>query len=529
VVTIFTARPPSGISEYGNSVVLDNVRYTPPDPEPAITFDAVLPQHARVLAHNYGAYPYPSPLQSQDGAIRINASVRVNNQPAPGRTIHFRLIDPPDTAAYVKQAGDDHFDDNFDGPGALNGTTQTTATAVSDGAGRVSVMLNATSFAAGDNYQIEASSTPNFGCGLSCPKSAVFTAWKRVYAEYNKMFREGAYVRTQVPPGAKDIEVSNVKVFPNPPFQVRLVHAPQFGSPSTGFYSEVVTIDAVSGGGGLLSVGPKPGILHMDGDPAVPAVQNTYYAIEPVGNQNLVKPYTTDAVGLVTGNRAADYFLLNSTYVPATFSEAFVETVWLTDAIAGDADIGFQEPRLSYDGVVPYDPLINKPPHGDQSEWLARKWMRHATRNGIDRDTEPNHFILFTAANHPTDNGFNRVGSNFNDLWLFVRQMGNLNLIGESFVHELAHEWRVNPTYEPGVPCHCDEAFGKVLQMYSHPLMCQMHHSMLGDPNSPERRDGIVGFHYLTRADGTVDSEYLRIRRRPDPAPQNERQRPIPQ
>jgi hypothetical protein len=38
VVTIFTARPPSGTSEYGNSIVLDNVRYTPPDPEPSITF-----------------------------------------------------------------------------------------------------------------------------------------------------------------------------------------------------------------------------------------------------------------------------------------------------------------------------------------------------------------------------------------------------------------------------------------------------------------------------------------------------------
>jgi len=75
---------------------------------------------------------------------------------------------------------------------------------------------------------------------------------------------------------------------------------------------------------------------------------------------------------------------------------------------------------------------------------------------------------------------------------------------------------------------HCDVAFGKRLQMYGRALTCQMHTSMLADPDDPERKDGIVGFHYAKRADGTVDSEYLRIRRRPDPAPQNEQQRPTP-
>ena len=539
-VTIFTAWPPSGVSDFSNYIALDNIRYTPPDPEPTITFDAVLPQHARVLTHNYGAYPFPSPQQSQDGSIRVQATVTVNNQPAPGKTIHFRLIDPPDTAPYVKQAGDDTFGDNFDGPGALNGTNQTTATAVSDGSGRVSVTLNITSFAAGDNYQIEASGSANFGCGLSCAKSTVYTAWKRVYVEYNKMFRRGAYLTQDIVAGAKEIEVSDVKIFPDPPFQIRLVHAPPVaGTGSAGFYSEMVTIKKVAGPG-WLAIGSKAGKLQLDPDPAAPGVLNTYHAGENVlvgnNNQTVLKPYLADAVGLVTGDRLADYFLLNSTYVPPTFGEAFVEAVWLTDAIAADADIGFQEPRLPYEGVLPYDPELDAVPEGYKSDWLARKWMRHATRSGIDRDTEPNHFIVFTGTNHPSQNGLNRVGSNFNDLWLFIRQMGNANLIGESLVHEFAHEWRVNPMYEPGVPHtagtlpqgHCNAAFGKVLQMYSHPLICQMHDTMLGDPNSPERRDGIVGFHYLTRADGTVDSEYLRIRRRQDPVPQNEQQRPTP-
>ena len=138
----------------------------------------MLPQHARVLTHNYGAHPYFSPLQTADASIRVNATVSVNGQPAPGKLVHFRLIDPPDSADYVIRAGDSTFGDNADGPGKLNG--QSVATATSDGAGRVAVTLNVTSFAAGDNYQIEASSNADFTCGPSCAKSDTFTAWKRV-------------------------------------------------------------------------------------------------------------------------------------------------------------------------------------------------------------------------------------------------------------------------------------------------------------------------------------------------------------
>src|SRR5215210_3943383 len=173
LITLFSAPAPSGIREVYNIIDIDNIRYTPPDPDPSITFDTVLPAHAKVLTHNYGAYPYPSPLQTQDGEIRVQATVLLNNQPAAGKTIHFRLIDPPDTAPYVRQAGDDKIGDNFDGPGSLNTPGQTTATAVSDGAGRVAVTLHATSFASGDNYQIEASGNASFPCGLFCAKSAV--------------------------------------------------------------------------------------------------------------------------------------------------------------------------------------------------------------------------------------------------------------------------------------------------------------------------------------------------------------------
>ena len=231
-VSIFTTPKPPGAYDYTNLIAIDNVRYTPPDPEPTITFDAVLPAHARVLTHNYGDYPYPSALQTEDGAIRVNATVTLGGQPAAGKTIHFRIQDPADIAPYVIQAGDDELGDNFDGPGSLNGTGQPSATAVSDASGRVSITLRTTSFAAGDNYQIEASSKPDFPCALTCPKSAVYTAWKRVYVEYNKMFRRGAFLARPVPAGAKEIPVADVDSLPAPPFEIRVLHASRVDAPS---------------------------------------------------------------------------------------------------------------------------------------------------------------------------------------------------------------------------------------------------------------------------------------------------------
>lgn len=46
--------------------------------------------------------------------------------------------------------------------------------------------------------------------------------------------------------------------------------------------------------------------------------------------------------------------------------------------------------------------------------------------------------------------------------------------------------------------------------------------------NYPEARDGTINFHYK-RFGEVVDSEYLRIRRRLEPMPQNEQARPTPQ
>lgn len=536
LITIFSAPAPSGIREVYNTINLDNLRYTPPDPEPTINFDAVLPAHARVLTHNYGDYPYPSPQQTQDGAIRVQATVLVNNQPAPGKTIHFRLIDPPDTAPYVTQAGDDKFGDNFDGPGSLNEPGKTTATAVSDASGRISVTLYVSSFAAGDNYQIEASGSESFPCALTCPKSQVFTAWKRVYVEYHKMFRRGAFLTQDVSPGAKEIRVDDVRSLPKPPFELRLLHAARVDAPSGDFETdERVTVVGVeidpTGLFSQFSSKPKPGKLRLDPDPDVAGLQRAYSGPEKIGKN--YRTYLADAVGVVTGNRATDFLLANGTLVNALFDQASAEYVWLTDAAAADPDLLITQPRIPFDGVLPRKLVLGGGGlDSHQREWMTRKWLRHAERQGIERIARSNHQALFAtgtfwAPPHSAPTlGTAQVASNFNDSWLAIQSIGNQTRIAEATVHELAHQWLVNHggPNQKALGGHCGhKAVGTALLMVGESTKyCTMTDGIF---SYPEAHDGIVGFHYkkvIVEGKEVVDSEYLRIRRRAEPVPQNE-------
>lgn len=536
-VAIFTAEPPPGESDYWSWATVDNIRYTPPDPEPSILFDALLPAHTRVLTHDYGEYGYPSPLQTEDGAIRVQASVRVNGQPAPGRTIHFRVVDPPDASPYVRNADDARYGDNFDGPGSIGAGGQTTATAVSDASGRVSVTLRITSFAAGDNYQIEASANESFPCGASCAKSAVYTAWKRVYVEYNKMFRKGAFLTKDVPAGAKEIPVDDVSGLPNPPFEVRLLHAAKVDAPSGDFATEErVTVVQVKKDGGFLSalgLGTKSGKLVLA--PNMPGLTRVYFGPEKIKDE--YRAYLADAVGVVTGDRATDFLLANGTLVNSLFDQAYAEYVWLTDAAPSDPDLLFTQPRVLYDGVLPAKfTLGGSNLDGLQREWLTRKWLRHAQRQGIERLAGPNHQALFTTgrfwqADHLL--GVTTVGSNFNDAWLAIRSVGQPTRLAEATAHELAHQWRVNhggsnPNANGG---HC----GRLGQQPTALLMAgdSARYCLMTDLvfDHPEGQDGILGFHYKKFAlDGTLepDSEHLRIRRRAEPVPQHEMTRPEP-
>jgi hypothetical protein len=472
----------------------------------------------QVLIHKYGGDSYPdAQLQTADGSIRVEGFVRDPlGNPVSGKTVYFRLIDPPDPAAYVVAGGDSHTGDNADGRGTLNGAATTTAVSGADG--KVTVTLGITDHAAGDNYRIEASMNAMFNCPPpGCAQSATYTAWKRAYVAVYKMFRRGAFLSQPVNRGDRVIRVDDVRALPNPPFKVRLIHAPPANGAGSS-YSEDFTITNITGGRFLTWGQPQPGILTVD--PNGPAIGNSYDA--PPAINNTARTYLADAVGAITGVRANDFYLPNGTLVNNEFNRASTEYVWLTDAGTNDADLTPTQPRLSFDGEIPYRARLNS----NETGWMTLKWLAHATRGGaLTRSAFNNHEALFVAADtlSPGFPGETNVGNGYNDTWLFTSNLGAG--LREATVHELAHQWLVNPL-TPTLHGHCDQifAFGGfpfVQFMFDHPnLQCTM--TSTWPASSSQLNDGIVGFHYIHLTGIGAHSEYLTIRRRPEPTPQNE-------
>ncbi|MDP9192848.1 MAG: hypothetical protein M3P06_14195 [Acidobacteriota bacterium] len=525
-----------------NTVILD---YTVPAADPGVfSFDVQQTSSARVLTHKYGPDDYPTwkapdgtlqALQTADGKIEVRGTVK-NGQglPLAGRSVYFRVIDPPDSAAYVVNAGDAKVDDNAEGPGILMPTTATSNTQ-----GRVTTTLTVADHSAGDNYQVEASLDPkiitdaSYVCAAGCVKSGIFTAWKRVYVEMNTMAKKGAFITKRVQPGHRKIEVSDVRHFEKGD-RVRLLHAPPVEGTGE-FYDEEVTVQHVEGKK-LLSVGkPEPGILFLyDPNLETPSgdiIGKAYEWRDLAGNR--YRSYLADAVIRVTGNPNLDFYRMSAQerrLVRPLFEEAFTETMFLVD----DPELGASGPLdIKYEGVVPFfEEFALKNGNGDfdtQREWFGRKWMRQGGRADAARTALPNHQVVFLAAREAavSSKGGTSVAEGFNDTWLFLESIDSAAVAREAIPHELAHQWLVNPVVvaDPSKQAygHCDAALGAIQTMFSHPgLMCSMTNGefLYG---SPEATDGVVGFHYKTLGSGQVDSEHLRIRQRAEPIPQTEK------
>ena len=138
---------------------------------------------------------------------------------------------------------------------------------------------------------------------------------------------------------------------------------------------------------------------------------------------------------------------------------------------------------------------------------------------------------MFVGSRNANLNGASIAAGGFSNVWLYAAQLRNRALLGEALTHEMTHQWLVNPVtyantaHDPGG--HCNNALGREQNMYNSRLTCVMDSALYGDLNNPETSDGVLAFHYVTGAFG-VDSDYLRIRRRAEPVPQNERARLLP-
>jgi hypothetical protein len=368
--------------------------------------------------------------------------------------------------------------------------------------GVVNLYLNTTGFAAGDNYKVKASSSPNvitdpqFFCGATfCQETPVITAWKRVYLEKKRMFRAGALVVDTVPAGQNQ---ATVQLPSGVTFRagdaVRLVHAPRLdgGELFRQFYFEDAVITAVD-----RVAGSKTQKILTFGAP----LAHEYTNDDSTSARGLTDGIS-DGIGLI----ATGFYERNENYMDGAFQPAFVELSSLTTQVT----------------EVPYMPMIP-----DMTK-LANKWFEHSPAFGPDRRGDDNVKHVLAGSGSAAGRGLDlrewgatatisAAFPNANASWTYVeaieravRQHSNplrgldpVKVNGENCVHEFAHTFAVDyVTFSPDRG-HCSQ-----MMALRPTLACTMNKDTIRD-------DDTVGFHWVS----DQDSEYITIRRRTEPLP----------
>ncbi len=458
-----------------------------------------------MLIHKYGLsddYPsvfqedLPLPEDEKDRRILIRATVKdTAGQPISDQPVWFRVKDLADTAPYVPspQEDDNKDEDVDDDSGTVDPPMDE-----SDASGIVETILTVTDQFAGDNYQIEAffeDPVPNPNA-VVVGTSGTITAWKRIYLEKDLMFRRGSYVKEFDNVGGADrIHVMDKSKFDDCT-RVRIVHAPRLdgADPAPAFYSEEHNVtgtisDGSSNGGYIILAGGETLVFSYGPDDSFDGAT-----------------FQSDGVGCIVGNNPVGTFDINQALLKGIFDTTYVEFV-----------------DVAQPNSIPFDPQMN----GSLKHLrIANKWFENSYRDPLNPQivlapSNHQHVLSGSRTSNAGDLGVTTVNDGTNHSWLWTKrieskvrnQTRRANMKAEVYVHELAHQWRVNhddPTFSNG-HCYHDMYF-------SEDLLCTMHQD---DPLREEQfKDGIVGFHYTVTMPGTTTSEYLTIRERTEPLPQ---------
>jgi hypothetical protein len=423
-------------------------------------------------------------------------------QPKSG-SVYLKIIDSADPAPY--RVADANAGDNEGAAAALTGGTSTSTGATklqTDAQGRFEAVLTISSRIAGDNYQIEGAPNESFQCGTGhCPTTGMFTLWKRIYVEQENMFRSGSFLSDVAAAGSSQLSVEDPAPFQAlaSGAQLELVHGDRSGQP--GYYADLVTFTSIrqdQNGRWIIDIDPTsvPARDYGEAPPAAGAAPNPLIAV------------MRDGVGVVQ----AGTYEANDAYVAPLLESAFVDVQTLTPVVT----------------EVPTVTTLNR----TQQLYFTQRWFQNAAGSAYSRVANPNVFHRTVAASSPlvvvtggvgAELGVTTVAGGTNFSLIFAQTIADLTagaipqfrtvytqlnpflLNGETTAHETVHFW-VHAGGADGSG-HCAQS------SYNGPFNCLMHTPYVG----PELADGVVDMHYIAHG---ADSEYMFIRRAPDPVPQ---------
>jgi hypothetical protein len=237
---------------------------------PYVIFDPLQrAEDAKVLMHRWRSdYDYFSNLQvavqppeNRDHNVVVRGTAYdATGAPFAGQTMYVRTADPPDPSQYLP-AGMSHDGDNPTGwagfllPADVWGWSAVTT----DATGRFEVTMPMLPQFAGDNQEVEASalalpyqhSPTRCKSDLGCSRSPIFTSWRRVFIERDRMFRKGSFISADVMPGAKQVRVTDASPFKGArasnPIPVLFIHSGTL-DPNGQSGAEIRNVIKVTGG-----------------------------------------------------------------------------------------------------------------------------------------------------------------------------------------------------------------------------------------------------------------------------------------
>lgn len=321
-----------------------------------------------------------------------------------------------------------------------------------------------------------------------------------MYVETRQMWRLSRPLTDAVAPGDAVVYVDSKSGFHkgNP---VTLIHAPSFArthpNDSNGFYAEERVIAKID-----KSKDPaKKGAWAITLD----APLAHFYFPEAIGSVDVSDAIANRAAG---GQAGGPVYSVDDRYLVSLFAEAFVDVV-ATEGAGG--------------ATVPHYEAMTQ----QQMVFVGNKWFSARSSPA----SPPNHGLAVAASTRaplwapPEEPEKVSLGTTldvFSFVWIQTirdhtsgpkNKYPNLSgadtvLVGaEVLVHEMAHQWNVNPT---GTDGHCTQAshldVGKACLMNSSTPAGQID-------------DGYVAFHYAAGAATGASSEYLDVRRAPEPRP----------
>jgi len=520
----------TGVCSSDLGQAIDTIVQIPAYVEFSVTDSSPTVDRRILISNARTAYAYPrfQGLAGRDALVPMSLVARgPNNQAQSGLTVYLRILDPPDTAAYMNLVTNPlaHSDDNQGARAVLDGTVLTAVPnttglyqATSGASGSVDFrLLLQPPFAAGDNYQVEASFSQAFPATASW-KSGTLTAWKRVFIEKRRMLRNGLFLAQNASAGDNFIvtrenhwggnksrgdELSKNE-------KIVITHAPQSDRSDlgAGWYYETHTILSVEDLGNeryRVNLGTKQGKTVL-----VEHLQRGY-KVEATTDGDIgdgISKLDTLTLG------PDDYFDVSPALVIGDpFLDAFTENIVLPDSTTPGALV-----------TVPFVETDNQ----RLLQNLAEKWSSVVANGSL----LPNHQLLVIASDNdasPNSAGnaagvtITLAGSTRTSSWVFrnaiAEQLSGNNTVNEdrwamkTAAHEIAHQWKTNDVWN--LTDHCP----KTTKVYDDPdsfcLLADFDSN--GSGTVAQRTNGIARFHLLPLSGGGWHSEYLEIRRRPDP------------